>query len=447
MDPRDHYAALIASSDDGIIAKDLNGVVISWNPAAERLFGWTEGEMIGQSIRRLLPPDRQDEEDRILALIGSGGRVPVFLTRRLHRDGRELDIEVSVSPVRDPEGIIVGASTTMRDAAERILAERRLRESEERFRMLGEHMSQLAWIAEANGDINWYNHRWYEYTGTTPEEMRERGWPSFHHPDHVERASARFFDCIARGVEWEDTFPLRRADGEWRWFLSRAKPIRGEQGTVTHWFGTNTDITGQREQAEQIQLLLQEVNHRSKNMLAKVQALARSSIRADPALVRRFEERVGSLAINQDILVKRDWREVPMRELAELQLAFVNARDDVIALSGPDCALRPRAAEVIGMALHELATNSLKYGALSVEGGSVSISWSASDNAFAIEWVESGGPPVQPPSHRGFGTQLIGEIPKRSFVADVALEYRANGLRWHFSSDDRVLARRVPRPD
>jgi PAS domain S-box-containing protein len=440
MDPRDHYAALIASSDDGIIAKDLSGVVISWNPAAAHLFGWTESEMVGRSIRRLLPADRHAEGDAILARIGAGERVPAFLTRRLHRDGHELDVEVSVSPVRDPAGAIVGASTIMRDATERVLAEQRLRQSEARFRMLGENMSQLAWIAEADGAIRWYNQRWYQYTGTTPDEMQELGWPHFHRPDHLDRVYSRFFSCVARGVEWEDIFPLRRADGEWRWFLGRAKPIRDDAGKVTNWFGTNTDITEQREQAEQIQLLLQEVNHRSKNMLAKVQALARSSIRADPALVRRFEERVGSLAVNQDILVRRDWREVPVRELAELQLAFVSAREDVIVLDGPDCALNPRAAEVIGMALHELATNSIKYGALSVEGGVVSITWEAGDDAFAVEWTESGGPPVEPPLHNGFGTQLIRDIPRRSFAAEVSLEYPVDGLCWRFASDARVLA-------
>ena len=295
MRAQEHYAAIFESSDDGIVAKNLDGIVLSWNPAAERLFGWTADEMIGQSIRCLLPPDRQDEEDLILARIRRGDKIEQFLTERLHKDGRRLDVSVSISPIRSAQGDIIGASKIVRDASERVAIERRLRESESRFRMLADNIAQLAWIAESDGDILWYNQRWDDYTGTDLEEMRGWGWRKVHHPDHLERVEVRFREHISSGEEWEDLFPLRSADGEWRWFLSRAKPIRDEDDSIVCWFGTNTDITEQREQTEQINTLLREVNHRSKNMLAKVQALARSSIEGDPELVKRFEERVSGL--------------------------------------------------------------------------------------------------------------------------------------------------------
>ena len=313
IDPQDHYAAIIQSSDDAIVAKDLDSIVLSWNPAAERLFGWTDSEMIGQSIRRLLPEDRQDEEEAILARIRTGEKIGLSMTTRLHRDGHLVPVAVTISPVRDPAGNIVGATMIARDAAERATMERKLLESEERFRMLAENIAQLAWIAEADGHIFWYNQRWYDYTGTDLATMEGWGWKAVHHPDHVDRVETKFRQHLAAGIEWEDLFPLRSATGEWRWFLSRAKPIRDDDGAIIYWFGTNTDITEQREQSEQITLLLREVNHRSKNMLAKVQALARSSIREDPAMVQRFEERVSSLAVNQDILVRRDWRKCPSR--------------------------------------------------------------------------------------------------------------------------------------
>ena len=110
VEVRDFYEALVESSDDAIVAKDTDGVVISWNPAAEHLFGWTAAEMVGQSIRRLLPADRQHEEDEILARIRTGEKVGQFFTKRLHKDGHLLDISVAVSPVRDGAGNIVGAS-------------------------------------------------------------------------------------------------------------------------------------------------------------------------------------------------------------------------------------------------------------------------------------------------------------------------------------------------
>ncbi|WP_254621509.1 PAS domain S-box protein [Stutzerimonas stutzeri] len=130
-------------------------------------------------------------------------------------------------------------------ADERMRAERALRASEEQFRTLADNMSQFAWMADPTGRIYWYNKRWYDYTGTTLEAMRALGWRSVHHPDHHVRVSASMKRAVAIGSVWEETFPLRGKDGQYRWFLSRAVPIRDDFGQVTHWFGTNTDITAQ----------------------------------------------------------------------------------------------------------------------------------------------------------------------------------------------------------
>ena len=130
-------------------------------------------------------------------------------------------------------------------ADERMRAERALRASEEQFRTLADNMSQFAWMADPTGRIYWYNKRWYDYTGTTLEAMRALGWRSVHHPDHHVRVSASMKRAVAIGSIWEDTFPLRGKDGQYRWFLARALPIRDEFGQVTQWFGTNTDITAQ----------------------------------------------------------------------------------------------------------------------------------------------------------------------------------------------------------
>jgi PAS domain S-box-containing protein len=118
-----------------------------------------------------------------------------------------------------------------------------VRESEERFHTLADNISQLAWMADAQGWIYWYNRRWFDYTGTTLEEMHGWGWKQVHHPDHVERVAQRIQQSWDSGEAWEDTFPLRGKDGEFRWFLSRALPIRDADGQIVRWFGTNTDIT------------------------------------------------------------------------------------------------------------------------------------------------------------------------------------------------------------
>ncbi|MBS0535163.1 MAG: PAS domain-containing protein [Proteobacteria bacterium] len=117
---------------------------------------------------------------------------------------------------------------------------------------LADHMSQLAWIANGSGWIYWYNKRWFDYTGTTLDEMAGWGWKSVHHPDHVERVVERISRSFETGEPWEDLFPLKGASGEYRWFLSRALPIRDETGAVTCWFGTNTDVTDQRETEQKL---------------------------------------------------------------------------------------------------------------------------------------------------------------------------------------------------
>lgn len=426
----DFYAALVESSDDPIIAKDVNGIVISWNPAAERLFGYSAAEMVGKSIRVLLPPGRQDEEDLILSRIRVGEKVSQLHTQRMHKDGRLLDIAVTVSPVRDATGTIVGASKIARHIGPMLQNQQRLRESEERLRMLADNISQFAWIAGPDGRVVWYNKRWHDYTGLGVADMQIGGRGQVMHPDHIERVVKEFARCIASGDDWEDTFPLRSKDGEYRWFLSRAQAIRDDNGQIVWWFGTNTDITEQREQADQIRLLLLEVNHRSKNMLSTVQALARRSARDEPGFMGRFEERVRSLAVNQDILVKREWREVPLAELVQGQLEFAADARGSVRVDGPPLALHPRAAEVIGMGLHELATNSLKYGALSVAGGQVQISWDRQDDGFRMSWQESGGPPVAEPERAGFGTRLICDVPRHNLGAAVTLTYDPAGVRW-----------------
>jgi diguanylate cyclase (GGDEF)-like protein/PAS domain S-box-containing protein len=129
------------------------------------------------------------------------------------------------------------------DLVERNFAENALREGEARFRTLANNISQLAWMADEKGDIFWYNDRWFEYSGTTLEEMAGWGWKKVHHPDHVRRVAENIGSCFRTGESWEDTFPLRDRDGNYRWFLSRAIPIRDSEGRVSRWFGTNTDIS------------------------------------------------------------------------------------------------------------------------------------------------------------------------------------------------------------
>jgi len=348
--------------------------------------------------------------------------------------------------VRDSAGKIIGASKLARDVGEYLRVQRAVRESEERFRMLAENISQFAWMAGPDGNIFWFNKRWYEFTGLSDDEAMNPTRRRVVHPDHRKRVVATYLKAIGAGEDYEDTFPMRSKDGEYCWFLSRAKPIRNEEGEIVRWFGTNTDITEQREQSEQIRLLLMEVNHRSKNMLTTIQALARRSAPGEAGFIARFEDRVQSLAINQDILVGREWREVPLDELIALQLAFIDDAPGEFRVAGPPLSLAPRAAEVIGMAMHELATNSLKHGALSAEGGSVDIGWSHRPDGSGIQlwWRESGGPAVVQPEHNGFGMTLIRDVPRHNLGAEVSLKFHPGGVCWELTCDGTALAKPPP---
>lgn len=182
-----------------------------------------------------------------------------FEYRMRHRDGGWRWLCSFEMAFAFEEGVVTQIIGAAQDVTARKAAEADLRESEEKFRTLADNMSQFAWMADETGWIFWYNQRWYDYTGTTLDEVQGWGWKKVHHPDHVERVAAKIQKSWDTGEIWEDTFPLRSATGEYRWFLSRALPIRDGAGRIVRWFGTNTDITERKvAEAERERLLQQE---------------------------------------------------------------------------------------------------------------------------------------------------------------------------------------------
>ena len=233
---------IVRSTDDAVITKTLGGIITSWNPAAERIFGYTAQEAVGRPVLMFIPPECAEEENRILAKIRRGERVEHFETVRLRKDGRQANVSVTVSPLRDNAGRLVGAAKILRDITGRKEAEEALRSSEERFRTMANSIPQLAWTARADGSIEWYNERWYEYTGTSPEQMEGRGWQTVHDPEVLPRVVENWTRAIGSGQPLEMEFPLRAADGTFRTFLTRVHPLKDAEGRVVQWFGTNTDV-------------------------------------------------------------------------------------------------------------------------------------------------------------------------------------------------------------
>jgi two-component sensor histidine kinase len=206
------------------------------------------------------------------------------------------------------------------------------------------------------------------------------------------------------------------------------------------------DLAERKRYEEHINLLLREVNHRSKNLLAVVQAIARRTVAASPeSFIERFEERIRALAASQDLLVESEWRGVTIYELVRSQLRpFKDLIDKRFALSGPNLLISASAAQTIGMAIHELATNAGKYGALSNHSGRVEVRWrlepkDRSEETFVIIWRERGGPAVSAPSRTGFGSTVLLRIAEESLTAEVELNYSPTGLVWQL----RCLATKV----
>jgi PAS domain S-box-containing protein len=258
----ERFRSVAENKSEGLMIFDTDGNVVYQNPASLRIHGFasqkhdeaTKGELIKATWKgwdergRPLSPDEWP-----MARIFREGRFQNQILHAQHVEtGREFDASYNGAPLFGAAGNIVGGFITIRDITQELRATRALQQSESQFRTLANAIPQLCWIANADGWIFWYNDRWYEYTGTTPQQMEGWGWQSVHDPDALPKVLERWQAAIATGEPWEDTFPLRRQDGSYGWFLSRALPILDGEGKVDRWFGTNTDITEQRRAEEKV---------------------------------------------------------------------------------------------------------------------------------------------------------------------------------------------------
>src|SRR5262249_48291880 len=219
------------------VGKTLGSIVTSWNKGAERILGYTAEEAIGQPITILIPSDRQGEEEQILERLKRGESIEHFETVRVRKDGTEVDVSLTISPIKNAAGNIIGASKIIRDITGRKRAEEALRESEERFRFLSETIPSIVWTAAPDGTITYANQRWLTYCGLTLEQ-NARNWPELVlHPDDYERCVAQWSEHLKEGKEYEIEVRNRRHDGVYRWFVTRAVPLKNPDGQVTMWFG------------------------------------------------------------------------------------------------------------------------------------------------------------------------------------------------------------------
>jgi PAS domain S-box-containing protein len=298
-------ASIVEFSDDAIVSKNVDGIITSWNKSAERLFGYLAEEAVGKSVTILIPPERLDEETAILERIRRGDRIDHYETIRRRKDGNLIDVSLTISPMRDAEGTVIGASK------------------------------------------------------------------------------------IAR------------------------------------------DITEHKRSEAQISALAHEAEHRAKNLLASVKAMVRLSQSDTPnGLKEAIEGRIEALASVHSLFAQSRWAGAELRSVIKQELSPYSRDGEMrTRIDGPRVMLRADAAQAIAVALHELATNAAKYGALSVATGQVRVEWSrAEDGQLTLRWTEAGGPPVHPPTRRGFGTYVMEAMIQGHVKGDVRLDWQAAGL-------------------
>jgi PAS domain S-box-containing protein len=328
-------AAIVASANDAIISKTLDGIVTSWNGAAERIFGYTEKEMIGQSIFRLIPEELHGEERELLARIRRGELVEFSETDRIRKDGQRISITVTVSPIWDATGRIIGASSIKRDQTERKRATEELARREERYRALVTAISSIVWTTDPGGRFTEAQPSWEQYTGQSWEDQRGLGWLSAIHPED----RAAFKAAWAQADETRSFFEIngrvwRQGRHRYRHFHARVAPVLDLDGSVREWVGTLTDVEEQRnaeerlrqaERLESVGRLAGGVAHEANNQMTVVLGAAAflsrhlhdEEARADLEHIRRAAQRTA--AITQQLLA------FSRRQILQPQVVDLNA--------------------------------------------------------------------------------------------------------------------------
>lgn len=436
-----HHAVLVSKLIGHMVLRDtkLDGVILSGPPLTEYRREFAFAVRKGDAALK-------DRLEQGIAIVKATGRYD-----EIHRkwlgvlEPPHIKIETLAWWLGIPSGIalviLAWALSLRREIRLRRRHEQALRESEERLRAIVDTAVDAIVVIGEDGIVQSANPATERILGYAPEEIVGRN-VSVLMPEPYRSAHAGYIGTYLRAGEAHviglgrevdvcgkdgKAFPADLAVAEWR------------AGGKRYFTATMRDISERRKREEQVDLLLREVNHRSKNMLSIVQAIASqtaASSRED--FIARFQERIQALAANQDVLVRSQWQNVGIEDLLHAQLAhfegFIGSR---ILAVGPALSVAAEAAQPISMALHELATNAGKYGALSNDAGVVAIAWgierSGAGERFHLSWTESGGPAVAPPLRRGFGTKVITLVPQSQLDAEVTYEFPSNGVMWSLS--------------
>ena len=433
---------------DAVIVMRRDGVVAGWNRIAETTFGWSRGDAIGRQLSDLIIPHRYREaHHRGLDHFLAAGDGPLIDRRveisGLRSSGEEFPIELSITSTEiSGEQLFLGF---LRDISERKTAERQLRRSEARLAATYNHA--LVGISETDrtGRFIRANEQFSVMTGYGPDELPSMTFFDITHPADAAE-DRRLFEEQWSGLRDGYTIEKRyvRKDGAIIWVEIAASLVRDQHDSEPFAVRIQRDITDRKRAQEQQRLLLNELNHRVKNTLAVVQGLSHQTFNGsavEPKVLEAFDGRLGALAAAHNLLMQHTWEPTPIRKATEVALKPFQTTKERISFDGPETLLTPSATVTLTLALHELATNAAKYGALSNESGAVAVRWTVNSDKLEFVWKESGGPAVTRPHQTGFGTRLLERAVARDLGASVTIDYDPNGVVCTISAS---LARITP---
>lgn len=426
-------------------AVDKDWRIYLYNKAAERHFDQPAEKMIGSGLWEHFAEDRGAERGRLLHKAMAERQT--LRGEILSRTGRH--VSYVMFPLGDGLGVFV------RDVTDRRIAEKQREEAEEALR---KRTAELEAVLETIPTAVWF---------TTDRELRHvvgnrRAIELLRIPRELDLSSAlnqpSGFTVFRDGIEVPpEARPLHRAaqgetvpevvlevrfdNGDRRMLLTRAAPLRSRTGELQGAVAAAADVTERLRYEDHLKLLLNELNHRVKNTLAIVQSFAHQSLKSSASVEEAgaaFEGRLIALASAHRVLTRENWDNVSLIELVANSLDAHNDTGTRFAVEGSDMAVSPKTAITLAMTLHELATNSTKYGALSSAEGYVRVSWGNADGRFRMEWKDIDGPPVREPDRTGFGTRMLTRALASELGGKAVLQYERDGLRYSISAPARA---------
>ncbi|PZQ60912.1 MAG: hypothetical protein DI570_13580 [Phenylobacterium zucineum] len=421
-------AAMVAGLGEAYYVLDREWRVALLNDEAARdYFERPRDQVVGRSLWALFPGAERSPFTALLRTAMDDGVAGRLRRPSENRPGHYQ--EYRVAPLGDE-----GLGVCVIDVTERVLAEAELRASRERLDLaVGAHAIGIFDWDLPSGDTSW---------SPQMEAIFGLAAGGFEgHADHfrrrvssqdVERIDAETAEALASGrdlVSYE--FRIDREDGETRWVEGAARFVFGPDGSAVRMVGTNVDITARKAAEHHQQMLFNELNHRVKNTLAIVQSIAWQSLRSGGVSrqVRdAFEGRLTALATAHDVLTGRNWEAGSIAQILANAVAPHDPGEGRLTTHGPTVDLEPKTAVALALAMHELATNAVKYGAFSTPHGRVEVAWSAGEGRLELTWRESGGPPVEGPVRRGFGARLLEQGLAGELRGPVRLDFLPEGL-------------------